>query len=235
MSVLALEHVSKRYRAAQRERLVLDSVSLQLDAGELVVVYGPRRSGRTTLLRIAAGIETPDSGSVYLRRTPSFPSTPAKRSARASAISARPSTATKSKASSSRLPPRCSPAGSVPEQARDRARAVLQRIDAQHCSARTVDELSSGETIRVAFARALVLAPAVLVADEPAATVEISERDGILSLLRTLSGQGVAVLASTAEPAEMAGAHRALTLGDGTLRGPATPELAPVVALRRSV
>jgi ABC-type lipoprotein export system ATPase subunit len=234
MSVLALEHVSKRYRAAQRERLVLDSVSLQLDAGELVVVYGPRRSGRTTLLRIAAGIETPDSGTVsfeghpvsgrsgqtlgegigYLRKTLHGNEEQGVLEQIAAPLLAR---------------------GIGAGQARDRARAVLGRIDAQHCSALTVEELSSGEAIRVAFARALVLGPAVLVADEPAATVEISERDGILSLLRTLSGQGVAVLASTAEPAEMAGAHRALTLGDGTLRGPATPELAPVVALRRSV
>jgi ABC-type lipoprotein export system ATPase subunit len=234
MSVLALEHVSKRYRQGQRERLVLDSVSLQLDAGELVVVYGPRRSGRTTLLRIAAGIETPDSGTVsfeghplsghagqtlgegigYLRKTLHGNEEQGVLEQIAAPLLAR---------------------GIGAGQARHRARAVLGHIDAQHCSARTVDELSSGERIRVAFARALVLAPTVLVADEPAATVEISERDGILSLLRTLSGQGVAVLASTAEPAEMAGAHRALTLGDGTLRGPATPELAPVVALRRSV
>lgn len=234
MSVLALDGVSKRYRHGQRERLVLNSVSLQLDAGELVVVYGPRRSGRTTLLRVAAGIETPDSGRVSFRGQPVSQHND-QTLGEGIGYLRKTLHGNEEQGVLEQISAPLLARGLGARQARDRARAVLQRIGAQHCSQLTVDELSSGERIRVAFARALVLAPAVLVADEPAATVEISERDGILSLLRTLSGQGVAVLASTAEPAEMAGADRALTLGDGTLRGPSVPELAPVVALRRSV
>jgi ABC-type sugar transport system ATPase subunit len=72
------------------------------------------------------------------------------------------------------------------------------------------------------------------VIDEPVATVTLSERDEILALLRRLAASGIAVLASVSEPTELAGAHRALTLSDGELRGQSEPELAPVVALRRS-
>jgi putative ABC transport system ATP-binding protein len=234
VSVLALEGVSKRYREGQRERVVLDSVSLQLDAGELVVVYGPRRSGRTTLLRIAAAIETPDSGMVFFDGRPVGQHGSQMLGAHIGYLR-KTLQGNEEQGVLEQISAPLLARGIGVQPARDRARSVLQRVDAQHCSARTVDELSSGERIRVAFARALVLAPAVLIADEPAGTVEISERDGILSLLRTVSGQGVAVLASTAEPAEMAGAGRALTLSQGTLRGPSAPELAPVVALRRSV
>jgi ABC-type sugar transport system ATPase subunit len=71
------------------------------------------------------------------------------------------------------------------------------------------------------------------VIDEPAAGVELSERDGVLAQLRMLAGEGTAVLACTGEPSELAGAQRALTLSEGRLRGPAVPELARVVSLRR--
>jgi len=64
MSLLALEGVGKRYRDGARERIALREVSLALEAGELAAVWGLRRSGRSTLLRVAAGIEQPDEGVV---------------------------------------------------------------------------------------------------------------------------------------------------------------------------
>src|SRR5450759_1840236 len=64
MTLLELEEVSKRYRDGQLERVVLREVSLQIQPGELTVVWGLRGSGRSTLLRLAAGIEAPDTGVV---------------------------------------------------------------------------------------------------------------------------------------------------------------------------
>jgi len=231
VGLLVLDHVSKRYREGQRERIILDDVSLEVRAGELVVVYGVRRSGRTTVLRIAAGIERPDRGTAcfegrdlaahregvlgegigYVRKT----------------LRASEERGVLEQVAAPLL------AHGVPlGQAREGARAALARAGAERCAAAAVGELSGGETVRVCLARALALSPALVVIDEPAAAVELSERDGILSELRTLAGAGTAVLASTGEPTELAGAHRALTLSEGRLRGPSTPELAPVVALR---
>ncbi|HEX4804946.1 MAG TPA: ATP-binding cassette domain-containing protein, partial [Conexibacter sp.] len=59
-STLAMEGVSKRFAHG----VGAAGVSLDLDAGEVVGVWGRRRSGRTTLLRLAAGIERPDAGVV---------------------------------------------------------------------------------------------------------------------------------------------------------------------------
>jgi ABC-type lipoprotein export system ATPase subunit len=232
--LLSVEHVSKRYREAQRERIVLADVSLEVHAGEMIVLYGERRSGRTTLLRIAAGIEAPDSGTVrfagedlagrrgevlgegigYLRKALRASEEDRVLEQVAAPLLAR---------------------GISVEHARESARSALARAGAERCAAVAVGELSAGESVRVALARALVLSPALLIADEPAAAVGLSERDGILARLRALAREGTAVLASTGEPSELAGSHRALTLSDGTLRGPSTPELATVVALRRSV
>jgi ABC-type lipoprotein export system ATPase subunit len=231
-SLLAFEHVSKRYREGQRERIALGDICLEVREGELVVIYGVRRSGRTTLLRTAAGIETPDSGTVcfqgrdlarrgelalgrgigYVRKTLRASEEHGVLEQVAAPLLAR---------------------GVPVEQARQIARRALARAGGEHCASAAVTELSAGETIRVALARTLAPSPLLVAVDEPAAGVELSERDGIIAVLRTLAAEGTAVLATTGEPDELAGAHRALTLSDGRLRGPATPELAPVVALRR--
>jgi putative ABC transport system ATP-binding protein len=110
----------------------------------------------------------------------------------------------------------------------------LRRVEAEHSAAMRVSELTGGEALRVALARALCPSPSLLVIDEPTATARFSERDEILALLGKLATDGVAILASVSEPDELAGAHRALTLSDGQLRGRSSPSLAPVVALRRS-
>jgi len=231
--MLELERISKHYRDGDRERTALRDVSLSVRAGELVAFWGLRRSGRSTLLRIAAGIETPDSGEVRFDGSP---------------VRARGATALGHGIGYVQKTLRSGEEQAVLEQvasvllargarltdARVRARAALESVGGEHCTELRVSELSGGEALRVALARTLCLSPALVVIDEPAATVTLGERDEILELLRRLTASGVAVLASVSEPTELAGAHRALTLSDGEMRGQSEPELAPVVALRRS-
>ncbi len=64
MSLLEFDRVAKRYRDGELERIILREVSLSVEPGELAVIWGLRGSGRSTLLRLAAGIESPDSGCV---------------------------------------------------------------------------------------------------------------------------------------------------------------------------
>jgi ABC-type lipoprotein export system ATPase subunit len=231
MSLLALEQVSKRYRVGLRERVVLRDVSLQVPAGELAVVWGLRRSGRSTLLRIAAGIQLPDAGVVRFRGRSlaehgeqllgdgvgycqkDF------RSAEAQTVLDEVTVGLLARG--------------VPRvQARARALTALTRTGAESCAALRLGELDGAETVRVALARTLVLEPQLLVIDEPVSGVELLDRDAILLLLRSLADDGIAVLASASEATGLAGADRALSLSDGELRGGPTRELAPVVPLR---
>lgn len=62
--LLRFDSVSKSYRRGLREVRVLNEVSLEVYAGEVVGVYGQRSAGKTTLLRLAAGFERPDAGAV---------------------------------------------------------------------------------------------------------------------------------------------------------------------------
>ncbi len=231
MTMLKLEHASKRYGRGVHERVALRDVSLEVEPGELVAVYGRRRSGRSTLLRIAAGVEAPDSGTVcvdgrdlsarscellgdgigYCRKT-FHPN--------------------EGRVVLDHLVVGQLARGVAHKAAANRAWEALERADAGGCAKLRPAELDGGEAVRVAIARALSLQPRLLLIDEPTIGVDLLARDAILMLLRSLAGEGMAVLTSTGDTTGLSGA-RALTLSDGELHGRPTRELAPVLPLRR--
>jgi ABC-type lipoprotein export system ATPase subunit len=234
MSLLALSHVVKRRRDGGREQVVLSDVSLQLGAGEYVAIFGARRSGRTTLLRIAAGLELPDSGSVSLRGRSLSELGSDALGAGGIGYLRKTLRGNEEQGVLEQVGAPLLAHGRSVAYAREMAREALARVRALDTAAARICELSPGESLLVALARATVLEPALIIADEPTGGVGMSERDLVLTAIRALAGDGLAVLATTGEPDELAGAHRALTLGEGTLHGPAEPGLAPVIALRRA-
>jgi ABC-type Mn2+/Zn2+ transport system ATPase subunit len=232
MTLLALERVCKRHQDGRSERVVLDEVSMSLHAGELVAIWGMRGSGRSTLLRIAAGIESPDAGVVRfagrelgglggnaLGDGVGFCSrAPADREAGLVLDELM-------------LAPRTRGAGKSDAQAG--ARAALERVGAAGCAGHAFGELDGAEAVRVGLAQALVLEPALLVIDEPVAGVDLLEHDDILALLRSLADDGIAVLISVGESTEFTDADRRLSLRGGTLGGSVHPELPSVHQLLR--
>jgi ABC-type sugar transport system ATPase subunit len=233
MSLLELRDVVKRYREGRSERVVLRGVSMMLDAGELGVVWGPRGAGRSTLLRVAAGLELPEQGVVLFAGVDLAASGE-------EVLGDGIGYCHKSLGSGGwqlvldHVMISLLARGVDPDAARSRAHAALERTEAGECAALRLNALRAGEAMRVALARVLALAPRMLVVDEPTEGVETIERDGILSLLRSLADDGLAVLASTGEPAGLSGAERSWVLGEGELRGAPVSELAPVVPLRRA-
>ncbi len=232
MTLLELNRVSLRYKHGSHERVVLDDVSLQVERGELIAIWGMRRSGRSTLLRVAAGIEPPEAGVVRFAGRDLAASAgdelgdgigycrPAERGSEASTVL--------DELTVGQL------ARGVPQTtARELAFAALERVGASECGARELRELDGSEAVRVSLARALAFEPSLLVIDEPTKGVDLLERDSILGLLRSLADVGIAVLMSSGEATALAGADRALSLSAGKLRGSASPELAEVLPLRR--
>ena len=227
MALLELEHVSKRFGRGSAERIALHDVTLEIEAGELVGVWGRRRSGRSTLLRVVAGLEAPDEGVVRIDgRAPS--------AARAQVGFCRRSFRAADGATVlEQLSTGQLTRGASLKEARAQARGALARLGAQHSAPLRPAELDAAEAIRVAIARALVREPRLLVIDEPTLGLDLAVRDEILALLRGLAGEGVAVLYSATDTSALTGADRALSLAKGSLGGEcAAPELAPVVPLR---
>jgi ABC-type taurine transport system ATPase subunit len=229
MSLLALEHIGRRHRHSAHERTILRDVTLELDSGELVAVWGLRRCGRSTLLRVAAGIEPADSGHVRFAGRPLAGGGIALGGG--IGYCARASLDAPSVLDELLL----GQLGRGVRRALARARAytALARVGAADCAPRALHELDGAEELRVALARALALEPSLLVIDDPVRGVDLLQRDSILSLLRSLADEGLAVLISTDEATALAGADRALSLSDGVLRGSRAPELAEVLPLRR--
>lgn len=230
MTLLELERVGKRYRRGSR--VVLEDVSVEIHAGEMVVVWGERRSGRSTLLRIAAGIETPDTGTVRFHGT-DLTARDRKKLGEGVGYCRREFPRQRGQTVLDQLI-----AGQlgrrVPRDAAlARAWRALERVRAGSCAELAASILRADEAVRVAIARALTLDPRLLVIDEPTLGVEPLDRDGILRLLRSLADEGIAILSSTSEGTGLLGADRVLVLDKGRLEGNLTPDLAPVTDLYR--
>jgi putative ABC transport system ATP-binding protein len=233
MSLLELEHVSKAYGRLPQARVVLNDVSLDLDAGELATVWGMRRSGRSTLLRVAAGIEAPDKGIARVEGR---------------SLTARGGEGARTRIGYCRKT--FAPAGAQtvlgelledplacgidPRSASRRVHSALERTGAGPCSTLRASELDAAQRVRVAIARALLLGPRLLVIDEPTLGVGSRQRNEILLMLRSLANDGMAVLTSADSDTGLLGADRGLALAKGRLRGELEPELAEVVPLPRS-
>ncbi len=233
MALLELERVSKRFGRGAAERIALHEVTLELEAGELVGVWGRRRSGRSTLLRVAAGIERPDEGVVRIEGR-DLGGSRSEESRAAVRFCRRTFRATEGDTVLEQMMTGQLTRGCTLGQARIRARDALSRLGAERSASLRPAELDGAETTRVAIARAIVREPKLLVIDEPTLGVELAARDEILALLRGLATQGIAVLYSVTDTSDLTGSDRALSLSKGSLNGErSAPELAPVLPLRR--
>lgn len=231
MSLLELEHVGKCY-GPLGEHVALRDVSLRIEEGEMVAVWGMRRSGRSTLLRVAAGIERPHTGVVRFEGH-DLSARDGERLGDGIGYCRRTFAPGEGRRVVDHVVVGLLARGVALKLAAMRAREALERAEIGHCATLRPAELDCAEAVRAAIARALAFAPRLLLIDEPTIGVDLLARDGILELLLSLTQQGIAVLASTGESPGLSGA-RALTLGEGELHGRRSRELAMVVPLRQS-
>jgi ABC-type lipoprotein export system ATPase subunit len=227
--LLELRHVHKRFRRGVLNVEVLRDVSLEVHEREVIAVWGPGRSGRSTLLRIAGGIEAPDGGFVRFRERELALGGGALAGGIAycqPTLRSREGQVVLDELIAAQLA-----LGVRPTTARARAWQALERVGAPHCDGRRPFELDRAEEVRVAIARALLQEPSLLLIDEPTKGVVPLERERILELVRSLTRDNIAVLMTLDRGVGLFGADRPLSLAEGKLRGHVVPELAPVVEL----
>lgn len=235
MALLVLDGVSKRFvqgRHGVRERVALHDVSLELEVGELVAVLGPRRCGRTTLLQVAAGIEQPSAGSVRFDGADLTRASMLGIQGGIGYCTARFTDVLGDSVLEQIAAPLLAGSATV-LSAQARAHEVLRRVDAAHCAELDPRALSPEEAVRVAIARAIAVEPRLLLVDEPVLGVQLTERDAILALLRSIATAGAAVLMSVDSATELAGADRIVSLHAGELRGERAPAGARVMPFQR--
>jgi lipoprotein-releasing system ATP-binding protein len=221
--LLSVTQVTKRYVDGRREILVLDGVSLEIDPGDSVGMWGPKRSGKSTLLRVMAGIEQPDSGQVCFegRALQAMSARERARQLRHGGIAlvssewrtqiVRPVIELVATA--------CASDGTPMREARALARKALARVDASGCADVRTDRLTLGERLRTALAMALVRAPRLLLVDEPAVLPSPLEANELLLLLQSLGHEGeLAVVIASENLAALSGATRTMAVSSGEVR-----------------
>lgn len=222
MSQLALRRVSKRFPDGTREIAVLDRVSFEVEVGETVGLLASRRSGKTTLLRIAAGLMTPDEGQVLwgdldLADIGHDESAHARR--RGGIALARGDWRTSR--STSVLQHITVPLYSDDLNmldATNRARRALELVDASNLAHRDTSELGVSERLSVELARAIVREPRLLLIDEPAVFRQPEDARAFYDLLRSLPEKvGCALLIASEEVSALRGCKPMMSLSGGRL------------------
>ena len=221
MSEIHFQSVSKYRGPARRSLRVLHEASFSIAAGELVLVVGPSGSGKTTLLGVAAGLLKADHGEVETHGVRVDRATPgALRALRAQAIGAvfqRPNLLGGLTARENVLL-MASVAGMPQAEAQVETERLLDRLGVGRLADRFPHELSGGEEQRVGIARALVHRPAVILADEPTASLDYHSGEAIAAVLASLAAEGqAAVLIATHDLRLRRFASRCLQLVDGVL------------------
>jgi iron(III) transport system ATP-binding protein len=215
------------YKTWPRGPVVLDGLSLEVAAGEVLALLGPSGCGKTTLLRVLAGLEVPDAGSVSLDGRPVI------------------------EGGRALVPPERRGVGLVfqdfalfphldvrhnvafglrhldPRAREARVDALLARFDLASLGGRRPDELSGGQQQRVALARALAPEPRILLLDEPFSNLDASLRRRLRVALREqLKAIGVTTVLVTHDESEaLSLADRVAVLDAGRVAQVAPPEV----------
>lgn len=228
-SGLVFDDVTKGFMVGGETIPAAVDVSLSVERGELVALYGPSGSGKSTLLMLAAGWLAPDHGSIrfdgaevstlddgalttFRRENVGYiaqcvelmPGVPALENAGVPLLGT----------------------GSRLREARERALPLLKRLGLEHRVTHTPDRLSGGERQRVAIARALISEPNLLLADEPTSSLDSQRGQDVLEFLaEAVRVREMSMLLVTHDPAAAAIADRVLTLTDGRISSAPIPGL----------
>lgn len=203
MSLVSVEHVTRRHRRGREQVTAVDDASFELAAGELTGLIGPSGSGKTTLLNILVGGDEPDEGHVSgLSTDPAW----SELAVVPQALGLLPELTIEENID---LPRRL---GTAPD---GDVRTVMDRLGIAALADRSPDEVSLGEQQRAAVARALVASPRLLVADEPTSHQDELNVERVTAALRAMAEGGSAVFVATHDPRVMEQCDRVLRMRDG--------------------
>jgi putative ABC transport system ATP-binding protein len=219
---LCFERVTRRHCDGNHHIAVLDGVSFTVRDGAFVGLFGTRRSGKSTLLRLAAGIELADAGTVRFggRDLAELPLVQREQLLRGPIallstddwrpMAGEPVVDHVALALASR--------GLAIARARDHARRALEHVAMLDSAGDPACSLSLSERMRVMLAKAIVREPRLLLIDEPALVPRLSEREEIAALIRSVARElGSALVVASEELSALHGAGVLISIAGGEL------------------
>ena len=220
---IQIRHVSKQFGSFR----ALNDLSLDIETGELIALLGPSGCGKTTLLRIIAGLDTPDTGKVLVQGEDTSGLAVQKRNVgfvfQHYALF-RHMTVFDNVAFGLRVRPRSE--RSPEKEIRGRVNRLLELVQIDWMSDRYPEQLSGGQRQRVALARALAVEPRILLLDEPFGALDAKVRKDLRRWLRRLHDElnvtSVFVTHDQEEALEVA--DRVVVMNHGRVEQIGTPE-----------
>jgi len=220
--MLELRDLVKHYPSPGGETVkAVDGISLVIEAGEVLALYGPSGSGKSTLLMMIAGLLQPDDGTVLVRGRDVAKFTPREAASYRRAdlgfvrqeLDVLEGVSTIDNAALKLLDRQVGW-----REARNRVRPLLKQLGLGDRLDHRAESLSVGERQRVLIARALSTQPTLVLADEPTGSLDTQRSQEVLALLTDLCHeQSMAMLLVTHDPLAAAFSNRVQTLRDGQL------------------
>jgi lipoprotein-releasing system ATP-binding protein len=235
MSILEATDIVKTFGEGEAATLVLRGVSTKVERGEFVALVGPSGSGKSTFLSIAGTLLTPNSGSLRIA------------GANVLGLHERALSEVRNRhlgfvfqfhhlledftALENVVMPVYGAHPWVDDSSLERARELLDRVGLSQRMSFRPSKLSGGQKQRVAVARALIMKPELILADEPTGNLDRASSDEVMVLLREMShDEGTAFLISTHDVSIAHRCDRILSMEDGRLHG-STPREPHALAL----
>ncbi len=219
MPQLDLKSVTKTFKTGT----AVDHLSLSVDKGEIVAIFGPSGAGKTVLLRIIAGIHEPDSGQVFIGGQDATLDSP---EVRGVGMAFQNFALFPHMSAYDNVASGLTATGATAAQIKARVDTVAKMLKITHVMGHRPKELSNGQKQRTALARALVAEPSVLLLDDPLRNVDAKLRYEMrLELPGLLRRSGSAVLYVTQDYKEaMALADRIVVMLGGRIVQTDVPE-----------
>ena len=205
-----LKNINKMYNSYKAS----DNINLGIRKGKLVALLGPSGSGKSTILRMIAGLETPDSGEIMIDGKVVNDVSPSKRGIGFVF-------------QNFNLMPKLTACQNVElpltymkvpkKERRERALEMLRLVGLEERSEFKPMELSGGQKQRVAIARALVTNPSFILGDEPTGALDTKTSVQIMDLFKQFNDAGKTIVIITHEPEVAQLCKKTVVLRDGNI------------------
>lgn len=218
--MIKLSQIQRVFRTEDVETTALDNINLTINAGEFVAIMGPSGCGKSTLLSILGMLDSPSAGSFLFNgreiANDSEKQLAELRKANIGFVFQSFNLIDElTVAQNVELPLQYLNVGKAERAAR--VAAILQRVGIDHRADHLPQQLSGGQQQRVAVARALVINPQLILADEPTGNLDSKNGQEVMQMLRDLNQEGTTVIMVTHSEREGAYADRLVRMLDGQI------------------